>query len=430
MTTFERFERSIPALMNELAPTRVPDYFDDMLRRTASHRQRPAWSYLERWLPVEITTRLVTVRSLPWRPILVTALVAILIAASLVTYVGSQRNTPPPFGVTANGALLFRGGDGSIKSFDPRTEALSTLLGSSAAIGEPVPSRDGRHLALVPQRTVPATIVVSGIDGSNRVALAGAYQDIAAVDWSPDGSHLAILSRQGGSRGVTIAASNGSGATSLVADRSVRDLDYLPDGRLALIASDKPGQSCGLAGENAEDSCALFVVNADGTGLDQLEPTTAFAGLTIDPSPDGSKLLYVEWSPGREGRLHIIDLRSRADDLIPVDGMPGRYSINRALFSPDGASVLFDFFEEATNHWAVVASSGGPVVRIGPDWTNMATDAMWAPDGQSVLAYYEQSDGTRVLRILDVTGKGGDRVLPVDVPYLPEWQRVSTSTAP
>src|SRR6188508_2102584 len=53
MTTFERFERSIPELMTELAPARVPDYFDDMLRETASHGQRPAWSFPERCLPME-----------------------------------------------------------------------------------------------------------------------------------------------------------------------------------------------------------------------------------------------------------------------------------------------------------------------------------------------------------------------------------------
>ncbi len=49
---FDRFEREIPDLMEELAPTRRPDYFDEMLRATAAARQRPAWSSLERWLPM------------------------------------------------------------------------------------------------------------------------------------------------------------------------------------------------------------------------------------------------------------------------------------------------------------------------------------------------------------------------------------------
>ena len=45
MSNFERFERSIPGLMDDLAPAGTPDYFDDLLRTTATHRQRPAWSF-------------------------------------------------------------------------------------------------------------------------------------------------------------------------------------------------------------------------------------------------------------------------------------------------------------------------------------------------------------------------------------------------
>ena len=33
MTTFERFERDIPRLMDEIVPTRFPDYVDDLLRQ-------------------------------------------------------------------------------------------------------------------------------------------------------------------------------------------------------------------------------------------------------------------------------------------------------------------------------------------------------------------------------------------------------------
>ena len=69
MTTFDRFEREIPELMAELAPARVPDYFDDMLQRPPGHDQRPAWSAPERWLPMGVIARTRPMRPLPWRPI-------------------------------------------------------------------------------------------------------------------------------------------------------------------------------------------------------------------------------------------------------------------------------------------------------------------------------------------------------------------------
>ena len=50
--------RTPPAeLIDELAAAGVPDYFDDMLRTTTQARQRPAWSNLERWLPMGVIAR-------------------------------------------------------------------------------------------------------------------------------------------------------------------------------------------------------------------------------------------------------------------------------------------------------------------------------------------------------------------------------------
>ena len=57
MTAFDRVERHLPELIDELAAAGVPDYFDDMLRTTTQARQRPAWSTLERWLPMGVIAR-------------------------------------------------------------------------------------------------------------------------------------------------------------------------------------------------------------------------------------------------------------------------------------------------------------------------------------------------------------------------------------
>jgi hypothetical protein len=117
MTTFERFERDIPELMTELAPAQVPDYFDSMLQETARHSQRPAWSYLERWLPMGVYARTAQIRPLNVRPILIFALIGALIAAGLAVYIGSRATQlPPPFGVAGNGELLYRSTDGSFQS--------------------------------------------------------------------------------------------------------------------------------------------------------------------------------------------------------------------------------------------------------------------------------------------------------------------------
>ncbi|HEY8800718.1 MAG TPA: hypothetical protein VIM20_08980, partial [Candidatus Limnocylindrales bacterium] len=54
----------------------APDYLDGILARTTRTRQRPAWSSLERWLPVQMTFsgRLAPIPRLAW----LAALIAML----------------------------------------------------------------------------------------------------------------------------------------------------------------------------------------------------------------------------------------------------------------------------------------------------------------------------------------------------------------
>ena len=430
MTTFDRFERSIPELMTELAPARVPDYFDDMLRETASHGQRPAWSYPERWLPVEITARPLSTRSFPWRPLAILALIALLVVAGLAAYVGSQTRLPPPFGVAHNGVLLYRASDGRIVSLDPADGSTATVVQASEALVDPVPSRDGRRIVLATYgSTNSAKLTVRGIDGSNPVTLAGEYRELDAIDWSPDDMHVAIVSNVGGRQSITVAATDGSGKTNLPLDRQVSLISYLPDGRLVVVAAERPGDAC-PGDDPTRAPCALFVVNADGTGLEQLLAADDFHGInTLSPSPDGTKLLWVQWDnyvvPQAPGRLHVFDLTTRVDHRLPDDGFPTVYAMNRAWFSPDGTRILFDFFEAEGDHWGIVPSTGGTPIRIGQKWPVKGSDGDWAPDGRSVLARFATSDTTGELWVLDPTGGGADRLLEANVPYLPPWQRVA-----
>lgn len=50
--SFDPFDRRIRDAIEEIAAARRPDYVDDVLQLTAGSRQRPRWSFPERWLPV------------------------------------------------------------------------------------------------------------------------------------------------------------------------------------------------------------------------------------------------------------------------------------------------------------------------------------------------------------------------------------------
>jgi streptogramin lyase len=67
----------------DLAGTSRPDYRDDLFGRTARTRQRPAWAFIERWLPMTfVTTRHLTAPPLraAWTLLLIAALTAALVA--------------------------------------------------------------------------------------------------------------------------------------------------------------------------------------------------------------------------------------------------------------------------------------------------------------------------------------------------------------
>lgn len=99
MTTERHLERDLPAILGEIATGRYPDYIDDVLATTAQRRQRPTWTFPERWLPVELVTSRAPVARMPWRQLGVLALIALLLAAAIVGYVASQQaRLTAPFG--------------------------------------------------------------------------------------------------------------------------------------------------------------------------------------------------------------------------------------------------------------------------------------------------------------------------------------------
>jgi len=102
MTTDRRRVRDLPQILGELATGPYPDYIDDVLATTAQMRQRPAWTFPERWLPmVDIARQPVLVPRLPWRSISLAVVLLALLLAATALLVGTQplrpaaTSTPP-----------------------------------------------------------------------------------------------------------------------------------------------------------------------------------------------------------------------------------------------------------------------------------------------------------------------------------------------
>jgi DNA-binding beta-propeller fold protein YncE len=101
--------------LDDLAGTRRPDYRDDLFQRTARTRQRPAWTFIERWLPMSVIT--VTPRGAPmraaWLLLITGVLLAALVTSLLIAGSGLLRSDPDRFSAMVPSLVLDGTWDGA-----------------------------------------------------------------------------------------------------------------------------------------------------------------------------------------------------------------------------------------------------------------------------------------------------------------------------
>ncbi len=120
MTVDRRFERHLPEILEDLYLGPSPMYRDEVLAAAVRPRQRSAWTFPGRWLPMDVATRIAPRTRLPLRQIGILALIAVLVAVAVAVAVGSQKHVPAPFGPARNGVIPYVS-DGDVYAGDPVT---------------------------------------------------------------------------------------------------------------------------------------------------------------------------------------------------------------------------------------------------------------------------------------------------------------------
>lgn len=386
MTAFDRFERAIPELMTELSPARVPDYFDDMLRQTAATRQRPAWSSLERWIPMGVIAQSVPLRQFPWRQLAVLALLGLLIAVGLVAYIGSPPRLPTPYGPARNGQVVFATANGDIARVDPVTGSITPLITGPTQDGAPWFSPDGRRFVFVRMDPDGEAYFVADTDGSDAHELVAPKVDW--FEWSP-GSDRIVVQHSVDGRGVVSVVDVESGtSTPLDLGLDIQQPSWRPSHDQIVFASESSGVRLG------------YLVDADGTDLRKIENARWVVNV-LSLSPDGGSIAYASWEnnvTGRQGRIHVVGIDDGVDREPAWAGSAGSEELN-PIFSPDGTKLLIERYEPDTvgyRLFVVPVGGGGPEIALGethPAFSEGAS-AMWSPDGRSILLTYNDDHTT------------------------------------
>ena len=135
MTTGSRFDRQLPEILEDLYVGPSPDYRDDVLAVATAGRQRPAWTFPGRWIPMaDFAGRLSAPVRFPIRSLAVALVVVALIVAGALIYIGSRPRLPAPFGPAANGLVAYSQGS-SLYGIDDATGASHVLIMGAAQNG-------------------------------------------------------------------------------------------------------------------------------------------------------------------------------------------------------------------------------------------------------------------------------------------------------
>jgi Tol biopolymer transport system component len=437
MSIFERSDRltaELPDLLTEIAAPRVPDYTDDVLAVTAATRQRPRWTFLERWLPMILTRQRLAFPALPWRPLIAVITILALLAAG-VLIAGSSRPLPPPFGPARNGALVYDSG-GDIYLRNAVDGQSRVAVGGGPQDFAPSFTRDGRHLTFLRLTGGTAgtsseriSFMVANADGSNPIDATGGLVAPNWMDLSPDDSTLVVqavdshqpnfLSDEQRSRLYLVDLKHLGAPTLIPIPLAAETVPSFrgPDGAEIVFRGRQ------VVGQ--EIKSGVFAVHPDGTGI---RPLTKADGDANDGyqqpllSPDGRWLAYTEWvNADSVLRMHLVDLQTGVHRQLTPPGASEGYP----TFSPDGTELVYlRFVGDDSQVMLRLVAPGSPAMEAGPRYRSVTQNVggVFSPDGRSVIVSDQDAKETR---IVDATTGGMGTVLPWAGGSCCGWQRLA-----
>ena len=433
MTPDDRFDRRLESSVADLAAPRFPDYFDDVLAVTGRTRQRPAWTFPGRWIPmVDIAVRPPMSSRVPWRTVGLLIALLLVVAMAAAVYVGAQRrNAAPAFGLARNGAIAYTDASGGLYVTDPLTGGTRRIVAD--ATGSPLFSLDGTKVAFLRRAGAAMDVYVANADGSGEVKVTKTpLVSIAYLTWSPDGKTLAIgygVGPEDDQQGrVDLVRTDGSGVTALNAQlESVWGPNWRPpDGTELLVTGAKDGRD------------ALLLVRPDGTNLRSLGAPgatgTDYGIWGAVWSPDGSRIAYTVYQDSG-ATIHVINPDGSGHIVLP---RPPDALDQEPVWSPDGKHVAVfrsqGLPDNTIDGWVAILPADGSGAGVDAAIRTNSTEASggnihgglswtttWSPDGSQVIATLPITE--KVVAIDAATGRATK--LDWKTIDVPDWQRLA-----
>jgi Tol biopolymer transport system component len=426
MTSERRFERDLPRLFEQLAAGPTPDYRDDIVRQTAHVRQRPAWTFPERWLPMTaVTTRLSGAPPLPWRMLALVALLLVALVVGALLIAGARSRLPAPFGPAANGQIAYAA-NGDIYTVDPVSRVATAVVSGNDLDRNPVWSRDGTHLAFerkVGDSSGPGRLYIARSDGGDvKVLTPVNVINLSSYTFSPDGREIAYTSGPEGDRKLWVAKADGTGVRQLDVKLSVQAPVYRPPNGAELIFADETDVAKGYG------IYALDIGN--GTVRQLLAPTPGVGLGWVRMSPDGSRIAYETWTEDPNGLTYVVHvMNADGTGAKPLPMPPGVVFEDAPEWSNDSRHIAlirgYKQFDADIVLAIVPADGSGFGVETRHRVTSCCSHAYeWAPDDSVILmTEYGFEDQNPLRQLLIDPATGATSPAAWDTTSTPAWQR-------
>jgi Tol biopolymer transport system component len=277
------------------------------------------------------------------------------VAVVLLTPLAVVFQTAP-----AGSKVLGPNGEIAFSRFDPNLGDTTTVVvnpdGSGQqtifpgqVTGQPHWSPNGTLLAFLTPDDNPcppcaaSTVVLNPDTGVSRVLPPPDPKNLSSECsiWSPDGKRFAceVESNDGSRNGMyTVRTSDGRGLRQITSNPGGNDvpIDYSPNGEQIVFGRLGQDHAC-------TTKAALYVVNIDGSGLQQITPP-GFCDDDGSWSPDGSKIVFEHF-----GSLYTVHPDGTHLVKIPLKtgSATTSFSAFDASWSPDGTKIAFSLRTKA-----------------------------------------------------------------------------------
>jgi TolB protein len=297
---------------------------------------------------------------------------AVAAVCAVAAFSGSARATYPgangriAFGMNVNGntdvySVLPNGQDLQRLTTDPGFDACAAYSADGSRIGYCSGEGGG-----------PVQVWTMNQDGSDKQQVTHMSGPAIFPDFSPDGSELVFTAKPADSptRDIYVISSDGSGLVRLTSGEGNNVYPaFSPDGSKIVFDSDRTG------------TFQVYVMNADGSGQNQL---------TFDPQP---KDQVPDWSPEGNKIAYIADTHGIADTVSPSWGDIWVMNANGknqhpittgaswygTAWSPDGTRIVTLDMPTRTVY-TLKAANGNEVQAVHPG-PGIQFVAAWQPVG-------------------------------------------------